>query len=435
MLYARSASNSCRGIYASTVTSTGSWAGYPGDNQLAYDDANNIYYVAGVSGVGYTLSKFSSSGALTYVKQAAFGSSISLSANPIVAGGYIYVGGIYGSVGSRSILISKHNISDGSVVWSKRIVPPQSPDDNDLDIAYDYLNDRIYCVTKYAGTSSAYIHTLDTNGSIFANVATIPSITATNYVLCDFIGNLYFASSTTIFKISIGSNGLVSSISPFSFTLSGYTLSSLGVMSIGNYGTTSDALVIGYQAYDAANTRYVPGIVGFDVSSTPTQIGTRLYTGYNGNGTTTPTYTPQGLTWDGSSWYMTLYSPALGTNAKRTTLKIQQSDRVLVIGNRLTSSSTEGLSGYTPKSIDNNLVVGGQAVIWALPTNGSIPGTGIYSINGVSYTYTVSTLNGTATPTVTKTTSTKTPGSGSASLSSITVTVTDGTSSYTRVGL
>jgi len=443
MLFARLASNSCRGIYGLKPSVTNAWAGIApsmgaGNNSMSYDASGNIYVLDNVPSIGYSIYKFDIGGNFIYEKQVSLGISITTSSCQVVDG-YVYVSGVYGNLGSRAIVVTKHNISDGTIVWSKRLTSIVSYDANASDMVYDTTNNRIYCIASQSNV--LYVHTLDSNGSIFANIATI-SGSSISEALC-LNGALYLKQGTSILKVNIGINGLVSSISPFSFTLGVVGGSSRSVDRLGpmifspyqGYGST-DALVIGYTAFNSTLSRYELAIAGFDLSSTITTLGTRVYTGYSGNGTTTAIYYPQGITWDGSSIYMTTNQSLSPSTYRMNTLKIDSATTALSSGNRLSSAtSTGGLSGQGLKVLNDNLTMGSNNNLWALPKDGTVPGTGSYTIGGVTYTYIVSTLTGTATPTMTKTTSTRTTGSTSGSSSNLSLTVTDGTGTYTRTGL
>lgn len=438
MLYARSASISSRGLSSSAVSISSAWAGLmPAgyatlESRIAYDNSNNMYIVNLVIGTGYVIYKIDSNGNLIYQKQLTFNGTAGVEI--VVNDSYMYLACIYGNLGTRNVMVSKLNTSDGSIVWSKTITPPVSIDSNSCDCAYDVTNDRLYVVASQLST--LYIFTLDPNGSVYTNLSIISNITAGASDVLANNGYLYIRSRTEFMKISIGTNGIISSMNAFSFTVTGYSVSSVNTMNFMTYGTTSNALALGYIAFNSNTNLYYTGIAGFDVSSSVTQLGSRLYTGYNGNLTTTPAYNPTGITSDGTAIYMNCNSNMSPSTYRLTTLKINPVDRTLIFGKRLSSTTNgSGLYGYDPSAQTDNLISASGSYIWALPKNGSIPGTGTYNVGGITYTYTTSTLSGTATPAMTKTTLSRTTSSGTTVSSSLSLSTTDRSDTYTRTGL
>jgi hypothetical protein len=192
--------------------------------------------------------------------------------------------------------IVKFNISDGTIVWTKSMTASQSL--TTLSLAYDSVNSRIYLVDNRS--SRFNIRTLDDNGTSFANGATISGAGTTIGSVDSYNGYLYLFSGSTIHRILIGSNGLISSSNSFSYVPSFDTISFPRWFVSGNYI---------WQAYSHNSSTLA--LMKIDPSSLIVSVSKFL-----GNaGSSNPV--PRGLTTDASSVYVTTNSATTGVNAIR----------------------------------------------------------------------------------------------------------------------
>jgi hypothetical protein len=414
MLFARSASNSCRGIYATAIPTTGAWAGYFNTSvgtAMAYDSNNNSYSIFATSSTFIGVAKVDSNGNFIYEKQFSIGTSVSVQ-NAVVNGAFLYISAVYGATGSKVGAIVKFNISDGTIVWTKSMTASQSL--TTLSLAYDSVNSRIYLVDNRS--SRFNIRTLDDNGTSFANGATISGAGTFISNVESYNGYLYLFSGSNIHRVLIGSNGLISSSNSFSYVPSFNTISFPRWFISGNYI---------WQAYSHNSSTLA--LMKIDPSSLIVSVSKFL-----GNaGSSNPI--PRGLTTDASSVYVTTNSSTAGVNAIRLVkVDINNFDGIA-------TTNLNSVTSITPTYLNlsaSNLVFGYNNNLWALPSNLTIPGTGAYNVGGVNYVYTSVTPPAQEVDVATtRTTVSITTGTVTSAVTTLSPTVSTRIDTYTRTGL
>jgi hypothetical protein len=418
MLFARSASNSCRGIYATAIPTTGAWAGYFNTSvgtAMAYDSNNNSYSIFATSSTFIGVAKVDSNGNFIYEKQFSIGTNVSVQ-NAVVNGAFLYISAVYGATGSRVGAIVKFNTSDGTIVWTKSMTASQSL--TTLSLAYDSVNSRIYLVDNRS--SRFNIRTLDDNGTSFANGATISGAGTSIGSVESYNGYLYLFSSSTIHRVLIGSNGLISSSNSFSYA------PTTGTGSFPRWFISGSYIWQAY-AYTPPGGSPILALRKIDPSSLIVSVSKFL-----GNaGSSNPI--PRGLTTDASSVYVTTNSSTAGANAIRLVkVNVNTFDGVA-------TTNLNSLTTITPSYLNlsaSNLVFGYSNNLWALPSNLTIPGTGAYNIGGVNYVYTTVTPPAQEVDVpITRTTVSITTGSVTSAVTNLSPTVSTRIDTYTRTGL